>query len=451
MSVNIATTHGHIRHRTDKLLKRMLNPCFGMMQEVGILGGAYNNPSLIVAGGVLTGVHVLQNKPDPGRVAYHIGGCGIFLEESMIKTLAEGVERYAQLLSEISQYFHVYFTSYQTLADKHEPIISKEKLQLFTEEQLQRPRFAFQAFSEDKPISWVPFYSLIHNRKVWVPAQLAFFGYQVRMKDGEPWFGPGMSTGTAAHVSEMLARKNAILELIQLDSTMGHWYTNYPAYEIVLDERTQSLQNIIDKIAVPSQINMKFFLLNNPDLKGFTVAALFYNNDGHLPKAVIGLGADTSLQRAMYKALLEGVGTLGLARLEIFKREFTEEKEATIDPKHIYDLDANCEYYGRGHNFDLIKTRFLDSEKMQASQLPSDIEGTEEEQFEILKKSFADSGKDLLEVDMNIDEVKTLGFKVIRLWSPDTLSLCLPSFVPKAHPRFKSYGGVQHEAPHPYP
>lgn len=451
MSINIATSHGHIRHRTDNLLKRMLNPCFGMMQEVGMLGGAYNNPSLIVAGGVLTGVHVLQHKPDPGRVAYHIGGCGVFLEESMIKTLAEGVERYAQLLSEISQYFHVNFTNYQTLIDNHEHIIAKEKLQLFTKEQLARPRFAFQPFSEDKPVSWVSFYSLIHDRKTWVPAQLAFFGYQVRMKDGEPWFGPGMSTGTAAHVSDILARKNAILELIQLDSTMGHWYSNYPAYEILFDERTQFLKNIIDNIAVPSQIHMRFFLLNNPDLKGFTVACLFYNDDHHLPKVVIGLGADTSLQRAMYKALLEGVGTLGLARLEIFKRQFSEDNKEIIDPNHIYDLDSNCEYYGSGHNFDLINQLFLQSEKIQASQLPADIIGSEEEQFEILKNAFAESGKDLLEVDMNIDEVKTLGFKVIRLWSPDTLSLCLPSFVPKAHPRFQCYGGVQHEAPHPYP
>ena len=69
----------------------------------------------------------------------------------------------------------------------------------------------------------------------------------------------------------------------------------------------------------------------------------------------------------------------------------------------------------------------------------------------LLINQFISTGKELLYLNLTTHEAKELGFVVTRVWSPDSLSLCLPSMVQKAHARFQAYGGVKHVHPHPYP
>jgi ribosomal protein S12 methylthiotransferase accessory factor len=54
-------------------------------------------------------------------------------------------------------------------------------------------------------------------------------------------------------------------------------------------------------------------------------------------------------------------------------------------------------------------------------------------------------------IDLTTPDIRDLGLRVLRVWSPDLLTLCLPSAPPLAHPRFGDYGGVGEEKPHPYP
>ena len=453
MKVSIAHSIDHYRYQTKKLLNKLLNPSFGTIQEIGFLNNAYNDPNFLISGGVLTGVHLLLDREDPGRTAYHIGGAGFSLDEPMIKTLAESVERYAQLLAEIADHYTIKFTSYDDMIANAENVISFDKFTFFSQEQLSRKHFPFRAGKKDQPISWIQLTSLSSQQKVWVPAQLVFFGYRVRLKDGEPWMGAGVSTGTAAHVTYLQAKRNALLELIQLDSAMGHWYTDYPVFEILFDDRTRFLERLLKKVSAHSNVNIRFFFLENPDLKGFSIAAVLFNNGKRLPKVAVGLGADTSLVRAMYKATLEGIGTLALARLEIYKSKYSLDRPEgiVINPDRIYNLDQNSEYYGRGNDFWLIEQRFLNSKKKMASEFPSDMKGSFEVQVEELVASFLNSNKELYETNLNLREVEDLGFYVNRVWSPDALPLCLPSSVQAEHPRFNSYGGIVRENPHPYP
>lgn len=454
MKVKINELPGSLRFHTKKLMERTLNPSHGLIQEIGFVNSAYNNPDLMIAGGVLTGVHVLKNKPNPGRSAYHIGGTGYYLDEPIIKTIGESVERYAQLLADHSPQFKFAFQSRRSLLAQGEETVDVQKLQLFSQEQLGRERFPFQTFTDDSLISWVRMESMLEKgRTVWAPAQMIFFAYDVKLKDNETWFAPGVSTGTASHITETRATLNALLELIQLDSTMGHWYTEAPALKIKWDARTRYFERFMKKISVRNGIDISFYLLPNPDLLGFSVAALFVNKGQRLPKMAIGLGSDPSLVRAMQKAFLEGMGTLTFGRLEIFKTNHELERvhSKEIDPARIFNLDQNTEYYARGQAFHLVEERFLSQPEVAASELPPDVEGSHEEQLQHLVDRFQATGKELFRLDINLPEVKALGFHVSRVWSPDTLALCLPSFVPKAHARFKAYGEVYHEHPHPYP
>jgi len=260
-----------------------------------------------------------------------------------------------------------------------------------------------------------------------------------------------VTTGTAAHISYLLAFKAAILELIQLDTVMGHWYSNWCAYEIEMDNRLSSLISLIKRYSYDSRNRYIFYYIPNPDLAGFTIACVYLQEKG-LPKIVIGLGADTTLENAMYKAFLETVASVGLSRMVVFKGKYEIDKHnIPIESNALYDLDRNVEYYGSGNNIKRIEERFLKMPSIKATNLPDDILGNHAAQLGKLITSFTTTNKQLYYLDLTGAEEKSLGFHVVRVWSPNTLSLCLPSAPPVMHPRFTNFGGIKHENPHPYP
>ena len=428
----------------------MLILFWGLSQEIGYVSRIHSDKRLIIGSAALTGIHVLFNRPNPGRGAYHIGGTGILPNESMIRILGETVERYAQLISDFSFAEKLKFASYREIAASGELILPFEACLFYSNHQLQRQGFPFAAITPDSKLSWLQMISLQDTTATWVPAQLVLVGYDIRRKEGEPWVTSAVTTGTATHVDYTRAFRAALLELIQLDSVMGHWYSDWKAYEIKMDARVSRLNKLIQQYSTTSDHAYRFYYLPNPDLAGFSIACL-YTQARALPKVVIGLGADLSLENAMYKAFLETVASVGLARMVVFKGKYEMDKHTgPIDPDHLYDLDRNVEYYGGGHAFQHIEDRFLKMGKISASKLPPDIEGTEQEQVNYLINSFL-KNKKIYWLDLTTIEAKTLGFKVVRVWSPDTLSLCLPSAPQVLHPRFNDFGGVKHEYPHPYP
>lgn len=441
----------HIKYKSHQLINSMLSPFCGLNQEIGYVSRTNGDMRLLVGSAALTGIHVLFNRPNPGRGAYHIGGTGIFPNESIIRILGETVERYAQLMSDFSFSAQMKFEAYKNLKDKDENTLSKAHWSFYSNEQLSRPGFPFASAKEDDHLSWIRMFSCLDNAPILVPAQLVLVGYELRKSEGEPWITSAVTTGTAAHVNYPQALKAALLELIQLDSVMGHWYSSWKAYQIEFDGRLSSLTALMTRYNSGSLHQYKFYYIPNPDLLGFTIACLYLQDRG-LPKVVIGLGADLSLENAMYKAFLETVASVGLARMVVFKGKYELGKHNNpMDSSSLYDLDRNVEYYGAGNNLDRIKERFIDMSSIKASDIQQDIEGNHESQVATLIASFRKSNKNIYFLNLSGAEEEALGFKVMRVWSPNTLSLCLPSAPQLAHSRFNEYGGISHEDPHPYP
>lgn len=54
-------------------------------------------------------------------------------------------------------------------------------------------------------------------------------------------------------------------------------------------------------------------------------------------------------------------------------------------------------------------------------------------------------------VDITSPEVDVTALCTIRILIPELLPMCLPSQPIAEHPRFKEYGGVKYEYPHPMP
>lgn len=451
MQLRVSEPHFPLPQRTRILLPRMLGPLCGMDRTVGFLLRSPFEPRLAIAGADMTGVHVVRGEAEPG--AYHLGGAGVLLDEAVIRSLGETVERYSQFVSVLGGRHRLRWASHEEMVAAGRPVVAAERLRFYAPEQHARPGFRFRPLDASTPLSWVACSALPGGEERWVPAQLALVGYLVRHADGEPWLYPGMTTGSAAHTSRARALRNALLELIQIDSAMGHWYSAATAPRIGFDARTTTLERLLRKV-LPAQRDLpELYFLANADLPGLTVACVVREPAGKRPAVAVGLGIDLALERALYKAVLEAVGVTQLAKVDLVNRAISARAGGgeAIDPGSIYDLDSNVTWYADPENAPRLQRKFSAHDVVPASELPADVELGPRAEVELLVDGFRSSGKELVGLDLTLEDMAALGFVAVRAWSPDTLSLSFPSAPPEAHPRFAAYGGVAHRDPHPYP
>ena len=435
------------------LQRQMVGSLCGLVQLMGFSTRVRLAPRFAVAGAEVTGVHVLRDQPRPKFGSHHIGGMGVFLEEALIKALGETCERYSQLTAETSASHPIRRASQRELLHAGEPVLAADKLRFYTQQQYAQERFPFRPFDPDAPIGWVRMRSLLDDSYCWAPAQLVMVGYLVRDDIGEPWMISAVTTGTAAHTDPGAALANTLLELIQIDSVIGHWYGDSQAVRILPGPRTAALDRIVARQFHPTTPRPAFYLLPNADLAGASVACLIRQRPPLIPAVALGLGSDTRLVAAMYKALLEAVGVMQLGRWEVVQSALAGELTSaeSIDPARIFNLERNVALYSFPERAELVESRFAGGPAVPAGDLPADSPARGRERVRELVASFRDTGKQLLYLDLTTEDVRRLGFVTLRVWSPDTLSLPLPSAPPAAHPRFEAYGGIRRVDPHPYP
>jgi ribosomal protein S12 methylthiotransferase accessory factor len=447
MRVAVGAAADPLDPATSLLLRRMVCPLTGLAQSVGFARRGALEPRVAVAGGDMTGVHVLGNRRPPREGAYHIGGSGTTFAEVAIRTLGETVERYAQFTPDQAARRESVVASLEEMRAQGRRIVANETCRFFTDDQLARDGFPFAPLTAETPIGWTSAISLPGGDDCWAPAQQVLVGYV--KQPNEPQYMPGVTTGTAAYTSVAGAVRNALLELVQIDAAVGHWYGSSSAVEIKPDARTDAPVRLIGRLLRPGGPVPRFLWLPSADLPGFAVACVLEWDE--LPRLAVGLGCDLTLSRAMHKAFLEGAAVAQLAKVILFRQATTGATPGAADGGAIYDLDTNVAHYAVHSDEPAAVEKLSDCERRAALDLPADRVGTPADDVRTLLDAFADRAKHLVLLDLTTTDVRALGFRVIRLWSPDLLALPLPSAPPLEHPRFADYGGAAHDAPHPYP
>lgn len=448
--MKIRSNHTTISPSSRRLLKRIVSPLCGLTQRISFMMRGSSDPHFAVAGGELTGVHLLRGQPKPGVNAYHIGGAGGFMDEPIIRTLGESIERYSQLVSEAKFRTQFKMCSYNEILSLGTAVVDCENLLFFSDDQYGSPTFPFDRFTRDAALNWLSAKSLVTGKDIMAPAQLLLVGYVPRRAEGEKWIMSAVTTGTSAHTVPARALRNAILELVQIDGVMGHWYSSAKSSEILLDSRTKAIGRLIDRYFLGSRVMPKFYWIPSPDIAHVKIVACIMNDSKNIPAISIGLGADTSLSQAMYKALLESVSVVQLAKIVLLYQPYNQITKAKSE---FLDFDSNVGFYAMSGNNAIIDDKFGSCDGVFASDLPPDLPNgmSIKQQNRELLTQFEKTNKELLFLDLTTQDIAEVGFRTFRVWSPDMISLCLPSIPAKAHPRYQAYGGVVHSMPHPYP
>jgi len=447
MNISVGAAADPLHPATALLLRRMVCPLTGLAQSVGFARRGALEPRVAVAGGDMTGVHVLSDRRPPREGAYHIGGSGTTFDEVVVRTLGETIERYAQFTPDQAGRREGVVASLDEMRAAGRTLVANEACRFFTDAQLARERFPFAPLTQGTQVGWTSAVSLPGGEDCWAPAQQVLVGY-VRAR-GEPQYMPGVTTGTAAHTSLAGAVRNALLELVQIDAAVGHWYGLSEAIEIAPDVRTATPMRLISRLLRPGGPEPHFLWLPSADLPGFAVACVLEWDE--LPRLAVGLGCDLKLSRAMHKAFLEGAAVAQLAKVILFRHATAGDVPGAADPDAIYDLDTNVAFYAVHSDEPAVVEKLTGCERRAALDLPADRGAGPADDARTLLDAFAERHKRLVLLDLSTADVRALGFRVVRLWSPDLLALPLPSAPPLEHPRFADYGGAAYDAPHPYP
>jgi thiazole/oxazole-forming peptide maturase SagD family component len=429
--------------QVERLARRIVSPLCGLDTQIGFVLPGRGEPRCVVAGATLTGVH-RQIGGEPG--SYHIGGTGLTRHEALVRAVGETVERHAQLTACAAGLVPVEFTTASALRAAGHDVLDPADLAWYSTEQYAAPGFPFQPPAPDAGYGWVSARVSPGGSVLRIPAQLVLVGYHRHAHAGEAWLTAAVTTGTATHRTRQAAARSALLELIQVDAAMGHWYGDRVAPRIRLGGRLGVVARIVSRHVPPGRASVSFHHLAAPGFGVPVVACVLRSPPPRLPAAVVGLGCDLTAAGACYKALLEAIGVWHLAKLGLAGAG-PPPAPVAVGPG-IFDLDSNVTHYARSHDDDTLAAKFPADDVIGSQDLPADPPNAGPQS---LVAAFAATGLRLVEMDLTTGEGQELGLVTQRWWSPDLLPLAMPSAPARAHPRAHVYGGFRHDRPHPYP
>ena len=426
--------------RVEKLFGTV-SPFCGITKSISLITRSELEPRIIVAGGDLSNIEVWRSNYKRLIASYHIGGSGVNLEETLTKALAEAVERYASILVSITGGRNRLKFGTQSEFGPSERFLDVENFRWFSSRFSSIDDFPFGNPTPEDELTWIEVKSVNTGEREFVPAHAVLVGFEGGV--GEKRYIPSVTSGTSVHVTRDLSFRNSLFELVQVDAVMGHWYgRDCDVFKFEVDNSLPNLRRIIEQHWSNEMPEPSFYVLA-PNEVPLHVVICAVSADVGPPFLGLGQGSDLDLERAAYKALLEGIGVFNLAKIAALEFDDTEaEKE-----NKFRDLDSNVVHYSNEENAKIVFDK-LGWEHISASELISNKKIKSIDQIICI---LIEQGIRLYEIDLYCKETQYFDLFATRLWSPDLLCLCLPGLPFDAHPRFDTFGGFANASPHPYP
>lgn len=386
---------------------------------------------------------------DQVEMDYHLSGYGTQLEESMIRLLGEGIERYAVVTADDFYRDSFIKASWNEMKNSYN-VMPWEYVLFYSPSDYERLSTCTRItpIDKDTSISWVPCNSLFRpNEYIYVPAQLLFTG--TRGTFDEPMFAPGFSKGSAAHIDFKHALKAALMESIEADSFTVGWYAKTRAREVIVDD--SELLRVISRMVGDTNSKPFVFEYTLPDVPGYSFGVALLSNSGERPAVVVGCQTDLDARKAVYKALLEALAIYYMAMNgPIVSPELYMRKVVNGE---YNNLDSNVAMWADEENA-LEKQNFFKKwckEKVLLSTLETQETGLVDDDLAYILRRLKGVSRYGVYLDVTPAEVMHRGWSVVRTFIPELVQMCLPAFPYSNHPRIKHFGGVNNVLPHPVP
>jgi thiazole/oxazole-forming peptide maturase SagD family component len=387
------------------------------------------------------------------EINYHLSGYGMFFEEALIRLVGESIERYSLLIAPYVFSDRICYASYDDIAQTGR-VIPIQYLQLYSDEDYRKLNSGLYTCmrrpERDDIIGWIKCQSLFEcNTEIWVPVQMLFVGYQVNHKQGEVAFCPGFSTGTAAHTDFLMALRNALLESIEIDALMLRWYADMKARAVVIDELTTRtlLPDLFKSNSHYQVLALDIRVLE--EVQAHVLASIVINKREARPFITLGAHADLEPVHALYRSLMEA---LAISVLGIYGPLYLP-KQFMSPASSFTDLDSNVAFFASPDNAQekrQVIEKLVDG-RIPLSAMQNYDTGDTQANTTALIEQLSKVSQYGVSLDITPPETRSRGWKVMRVFVPELVTMCVPGVPYGCHPRLNAYGGIRNRHPHPLP
>jgi thiazole/oxazole-forming peptide maturase SagD family component len=381
------------------------------------------------------------------EIQYHLAGYGVYREEALIRLLGEAIERYALITAAAAVRKMVFKASYNDL--KSDPnVMPWELINVFTDRDYERMagKLIFRSITPDDRISWIWCPSLFNPSKdICIPAQCLFTG--VQFEDEIP-FMTSFSKGCASHTVPKLALRTALLEAVEADALMIRWYALTKSRRVVLDDPI--LRDMITDIFSDLDVEIVPYEYTMPGMPGHAFGVAVLSKGIERPSVLLGTGAGLNPSATLYRTLIEAVAIfyIGHNGPALQPRDYLMD----IDEQSHTNLDSNVAYWAAAEDGDTKRAalRHMAHGEVTLSTLKN-YESTIDQDLDYILGELKNISRYAVHLHITPPELENAGWSVARVFFPEMVQVCLPSFPYGAHPRLLQFGGIRNRLPHPSP
>jgi len=264
------------------LREACVGPSLGLVQECG-----FDLQMPVAAASAWSPVNENRREPTLGRAERY--------DFALTVALAEALERNAGLFGGIG-----HAVRRAPLSALGEEAIDPRTLGLHPDPLYDRPGFPFRRFDPEAAISWAAALDLGAGRRVWVPRCFAFYA-----PTEEPALAFETSNGCAIGSSLAEAALHGLIELVERDAFLHHWYrrASPPRIDGILAS-TPDLAVRAARIRLFTGAELQVVDTTRDHLIP-SVAVVALRDGGRGPATALAAGAGLSLSAAAGAALLE--------------------------------------------------------------------------------------------------------------------------------------------------
>lgn len=370
------------------------------------------------------------------KMIYHLSGYGTKYNEALASFVGESVERYSftSFYRVIKDY--IFIDSYKELVNKYgiDNVCSLKYINsYFTEKDKDN------YVNEDCKLQWIALNSIVKlGEKVYVPLQFIVSNNGFIFENEKDFMTSAVSTGTASQEDIVRSFENAVIEYLQIDSFNLWWYAGIKGINVDIDMKKFLVKYFKEDGKVDEfleNFNVKFTDISYDKDIDIVVCEIFSQKEG-LPQYTVGVQGGKGLEKVLYRGFME---CIAVVEYNMNLPWMNTEKYISINRKKavINNLDDNVIMYAKYGKPSTVNHEYEYYRNMNKSKNYNMIES--------IKKYSKFAGF----LTITSPEFEGLNLEVVRVSIPELLPLCLPSYPPYYHERYKEIGGIRNNVPHP--
>jgi ribosomal protein S12 methylthiotransferase accessory factor len=398
--------------------------------------------------------HVFPVVTSLGRLLDHphafdprAGGASTELTGAINCAMGELLERYASFACDGADRIVL---SYAELEKSGRRAVPFEQLHSFSPTQYRSEGFPFAELTAQTQVGWLEGTNLLDGLPTYVPGQLVALGYRPSAAEIATCFYP-TSSGCALATSREEALLKGILETIERDAVMTHWYARIPPPLLDFDPA-----NLLARFLGPHKqgLEVKFHDLTlSGDIPVAGVTCI--ETTGRRCRFILSAACALDVASAAHKAFVEA----GQGRP--FIKSLADASDAPAAGAAFGDFNANLRFYAEPSNSPYADW-LLQNASVSTRKFPNrTVTGAPLESLQYVLGRCADMAITPIGFDMTTPELADAGLFVCKVTIPELVPLGVPSAPFLGHPRLahfiainKTNGVAAHVPdwiPHPFP